>query len=220
MYIRSAADPYKPESVAGRARAKRWRMFANAFPDVRDMRVLDLGGMPESWLMGPVRPAQLVSINLRPQDRPSESWIRTVEGDACNLPLAIRRERFDLVYCSSVIEHVGGHFQRQRLAAVIHESADRHWVQVPYQYFPVEPHWVFPGLQWLPVAAKAWVSRHWDAGRYSARQNPSHSVHISLSVELLSITEMRYYFPNSVLLRERMFGLVKSLVAVKDGCID
>jgi hypothetical protein len=35
-----------------------------------------------------------------------------------------------------------------------------------------------------------------------------------LEVELVSVTEMRYYFPDSTLLRERVAGLTKSLIAV------
>ena len=27
-------------------------------------------------------------------------------------------------------------------------------VQIPYRYFPIEPHWLFPGLQFLPQRAR------------------------------------------------------------------
>jgi hypothetical protein len=40
------------------------------------------------------------------------------------------------------------------------------------------------------------------------------AVSTALAVELLSETEMRHLFPESVLLRERLGPLIKSLVAV------
>jgi hypothetical protein len=38
-----------------------------------------------------------------------------------------------------------------------------------------------------------------------------------MGVELLSRTEMHYYFPDSSLLPEKTMGLTKSLIALKTG---
>jgi len=40
-------------------------------------------------------------------------------------------------------------------------------------------------------------------------------VEAQLGVELLDITQMRHYFPDSSLVYDRMIGLVKSVIAVK-----
>lgn len=38
--------PEDPRSVSARARASRWVRFTETFPDIAEMRVLDLGGTP------------------------------------------------------------------------------------------------------------------------------------------------------------------------------
>jgi hypothetical protein len=88
----------------------------------------------------------VVIVNLKPQ--PSDvDWISTLVGDACALPRRVTDQRFDLVYSNSVIEHVGGHARREAFAAAVRNAADRYWVQTPYRYFAIEPHWLFPGFQ-------------------------------------------------------------------------
>jgi hypothetical protein len=36
-----------PNSLSGRARARRWTRFSQVFPNISDMRVLDLAGNPD-----------------------------------------------------------------------------------------------------------------------------------------------------------------------------
>ncbi len=173
------------------------------------MRVLDLGGTPEFWLRAPVRPAHVTSVNLRSAVAP-ETWITTVVADACQYA----ETGFDLVFCNSLIEHVGGIARRRQLAGVVASAGHRFWVQTPYRYFPLEPHWLFPGFQWLPLKMKVAVTRHWRYGhRY--QRDPRTALRLALEVELLSITEMRALFPTGHLWMERSAGLVKSLVAVR-----
>jgi hypothetical protein len=201
-------------SLAGRARTRRWHSFAERFPSISEMRVIDLGGTPESWHLAPVRPSAVTIVNLLPLTS-DESAVDVVQADACDLPAGLRRERFDLVYSNSLIEHVGGHSQRQRLAEAIDALAERHWVQTPYRYFPVEPHWVFPGMQWFPYEARVQISLRWNRGNVHTytRQDAQNAVD---QVDLLSISQMRRYFPNSSIWHERFAGLVKSVVAVRD----
>ena len=205
-----------PGSLAARARARRWQRFAAHFPDVGDMRVLDLGGTAFTWVSAPVRPREVVLVNIKPQ--PSDvDWISTLVGDACALPGQIRDQRFDLVYSNSVIEHVGGHARREAFAVAVRNAAGRYWVQTPYRYFPLEPHWLFPGFQFLPVTIRAELTRRWKLGnRRAPRRPPDAAVASVLDVELLSKTEMRHYFPDcTAVLSETVLGLVKSLIAVR-----
>ena len=180
------------------------------------MRVVDLGGTVGSWLAAPVRPQQVVLVNDDARENPPEAGqpgIQVVLGDACDLPPAVRDERFDLVYSNSVIEHVGGHWRRAAFAASVHRLSDRHWVQTPYRYFPLEPHFLFPGFALLPLRAQAEVVRRWPLGHYAAVRELREAVRWSLATELLSFTELRHYFPSSQIQRERVLGLTKSLIA-------
>lgn len=208
-------DPYNPSSIAGKARARRWAIFSEHFPDVSRLRILDLGGTPRMWQNALVRPKSVTTINLLPQPEPERDWIASVQGDVFDRPETTSGD-FDLVYCNSLIEHVGGHAQRQRLADLIHGAAPLFWVQAPYRYFPVEPHWLVPGMQFLPLRARIAVARHWDVGGYTSRGKADREgVEQVMEVELPTATEFRHYFPDGAVRFERFLGLPKSLIAVK-----
>lgn len=209
--LRDAANAYHPGSFAARSRARRQTMLYGAFPELADMRVLDLGGRPGFWLTAPVRPAHVLSVNLAEHARPAD-WIDTRAADACDLPPDLLTGRFDLVVSNSVIEHVGGHHRREQFAANVRAVAPHHWVQTPYRYFPVEPHWLFPGQQFLATPLKARLSRRWTHGYMHAADDAA-AVSGALSIELLGITEMRHYFPDADIVPERFAGLVKSIIA-------
>ncbi|MFY2859131.1 methyltransferase domain-containing protein [Mycobacterium sp. THU-M104] len=213
-WLRDAVtDVNSRRSLSGRARTRRWRHLLEFFPAFAEMRVLDLGGTPESWRLAPVRPASVTTVNLLAPDSVTEGVI-AIQGDACDPPRAVAQDRFDLVYSNSVLEHVGGHTQRQRFADNVHALADRHWVQTPYRYFPIEPHWLFPGMQWLPYEARVQVSMRWNRGhvRTYTREDAQEQVD---EIDLIGISQMRRYFPTSAIWYERFVGLIKSLVAVQ-----
>jgi len=204
-----------PTSVGQHLRSRRWYWLRTYFPDVESMSVIDLGGTAEAWLRAPVRPSFLHIVNIEP-DMPGElpAWLRVEQGDACALPQHIRNASYDLVFSNSVLEHVGGHMQRTRFAETVHELAKLHWVQTPYRYFPIEPHWLFPGFHFLPLAARARISAVWPLA-HTKSIDWHEGLDAAMGVELLSRSEMAYYFPSSDILRERLAGLTKSLIAVK-----
>jgi hypothetical protein len=208
---RVIADPYAGRTFSQRARARRWEEFGRRFPEISEMRVIDLGGDARYWAAAPVRPAELVLLNLYEQEPPFET-ARVVVGDACALPDELASERFDLVYSNSAIEHVGGHSQREAFAESVEALGDRHWIQTPYRYFPIEPHWLFPGFQFLPVSARATVTQNWRIGQRYTRDRDA-AIAQAMSVRLLSRTELAHYFPRSEIWTERLGGVVKSLVA-------
>jgi hypothetical protein len=112
-----------------------------------------------------------------------------------------------------VIEHVGGFAQREAFARAVHALAPRHWVQTPYRYFPVEPHFLFPGFQFLPLTVRAGLLRRWPLV-HSRPDTRERALEIALWVELLSRTELRVLFPESKIIKERIGGVPKSLIAV------
>jgi hypothetical protein len=203
-----------PGSLGARYRARRWDWLLAAFPDIEEMSVIDLGGTAEAWRRAPVRPARVHTVNLEkpPEDPPP--WLRADYGDACELPEEILGGDYDLVISNSVLEHVGGHARRRMFAEAVHRLAPLHWVQTPYRYFPIEPHWVCPGMQFLPTAAKVTVARHWPLV-HTPPADREEALRAVLDVELVSRTELRAYFPTSRIINERVAGATKSLIAVK-----
>jgi hypothetical protein len=203
-----------PNSWGAKRRARRWAWLVEMFPDLAEMSIVDLGGSLESWLRAPVRPRHVHLVNLEEQPAELPDWAEVDYADACELPARIRSRRYDLVFSNSVIEHVGGHHRRMRFAETVRELSNAYWVQTPYRYFPIEPHWVAPGAQYLPVALRAQVVRRWPL-LHSRPTNAADALRVVFGTELLDRTQMRYYFPDGVVLGESVLGLAKSLIAVR-----
>lgn len=218
-----AANPVRrllvesPTSLGARARARRWELFRDRFPEIEDMRVLDLGGTVESWQRSPIRPAHVTVLNLYEPGESDDDRILPLTGDACRasnvLVEANIEPRFDLAFSNSLIEHVGGHARRSELAGQVRQLAGHHWVQTPYRYFPLEPHWLFPGMQFLPLPVRAQIAAHWPLV-HTRPDSIDDALQEVLWTELLTSTEMRDLFPESTILRERVVGVTKSLIAV------
>jgi hypothetical protein len=202
-----------PDSLAEQLRRRRWAELGRAFPDLENMTVVDLGGTISSWSRAPVRPKHVTVLTLEPEGE-VVSWIDARYADACDLPRELRDLQADLVYSNAVLEHVGGAERRRRFAETVHRLAERHWVQTPYRYFPVEPHWLFPGFQFLPVSTRVAISQRWPFVDTPCSDYRT-ELDAVLSVELVGLTEFRHLFPASVISRERLAGLTKSLIAVR-----
>lgn len=204
-------DPDHAGSFTHRCRQHRNEEFKRRFPNLADMRVLDLGGTAVSWRVLGLRPGSVTIVNLAHDEGPREPWMDILQADAC----AGGFGNYDLVFSNSLMEHLGGHARRQQFADVVQDSAPAWWVQTPYRYFPIEPHWIFPFFQFLPFRARVVVCQHWKTLHEPARKDAEEAAELVASVELISATEMRTYFPGSEIWFERIAGLPKSLVAIK-----
>jgi SAM-dependent methyltransferase len=179
--------------LAARARARRHERFF-ALAHLSDgARVLDVGcGALGLRALQPALDITGVDLAERP-DYPGPF----VRADASQgLPFA--DAQFDLVYCSSVIEHV----PRPRRAAFAAEArrVGRGWfVQTPAYSFPVEPHALLPFAHWLPSRVRR---SYWRLGAAGAWEE----------IELLGRAEMEALFGPA--LPERAGPLVKSWVCV------
>jgi SAM-dependent methyltransferase len=127
-----------------------------------------------------------------------------VKADASEgLPFA--DGEFDLVYCSSVIEHVPP-ARRVAFAAEIRRVGRGWFVQTPAFSFPVEPHSLLPGAHWLPARLR---KAYWRLGAAGSWEE----------ISLLKRTELEALFGPA--LPERLGPLVKSWVCVSSsagGC--
>jgi hypothetical protein len=204
-------DPDRAGSFTHRFRQNRNEEFKRRFPNLADMRVLDLGGTAVSWRVLDLRPGRVTIVNLGHADGPYEPWMDVVHADACTGGFG----KYDLVFSNSLLEHLGGHARRRQFVDVVQESASSWWIQTPYRYFPIEPHWLFPGFQFLPFRARLLVCQHWSTLHEPARKDRAEAAELVASTELISATEMRAYFPEGEIWYDRVAGLPKSLVAIK-----
>ncbi len=192
------------------------RRFARELGIDAETRVLDVGGTPETWDMLPVRPrVTLLNTPRTKAELAAASW--WVAGDGRALPF--RDEAFDVVFSNSVIEHVGDAASQRRFAREVARVGRAYWVQTPNRWFPVEQHLLTPLVHWLP---KSWQRRVvprftvWSAlVRPSPDRRAFYLAHYLDEVRLLSAGEFAALFPDARVIRERVLGWTKSLVAVR-----
>lgn len=204
---------HEKTSVSERMRRRRWSLILERVPDLASLRVLDLGGTGDWWSSAPVRPRHVTAVNLLEADKVAPH-VTMIEGDALRADEYVGDQEFDLVFSNSLIEHLGGHVARRRFADLVASLAQRYVVQTPYRYFPIEPHWMFPGFQFLPVTTRAYLAPRWPLGHTHgwARRAAINEV---MATELLSVREMGEYFPDATILFERIAGAPKSMVAIR-----
>jgi ubiquinone/menaquinone biosynthesis C-methylase UbiE len=185
--------------------------FAEAFGIDSQTRILDVGGSHHIWTFLPVRP-KVVLLNLEPYSRQRDGFVNVV-GDARDLPF--KDHSFDVVFSNSLIEHLYTFDQQQEFAAECRRVAPRHYVQVPNQYFFLEPHLLTPFIHWLPKAARARLLRNFIVWGLATRPSQEDCQHFVDEVRLLSKRDFRRLFPDAEIWHERVLGMSKSLIAIK-----
>lgn len=177
-------------------------------------RVLDVGGNTFNWRLSPVRP-DLTFLNLAVD--------RFLIGDDVGATLAVGRAEalpfrdrsFDLVFCNSVIEHVGTWEDQVRVAAELRRVGRTLFVQTPDRHFPIEPHYLTPFVHYLPVRVRRRLLRNFTVWGWIERPSADQVDASTREIRLLSRKEMARLFPDAVIERERFLGLSKSLIAVR-----
>lgn len=208
MPVPRFADNTDPRSLASRLRVRRTRLLLERMAPHAARRILDVGGSEQAWRSTSLEP-KVTLVNLA-RSREDTGACRFVLGDGRHLPFVDKA--FDLVVCNSVIEHVGDRAQQQRLADEIRRVGQRYWVQAPNRRFPLEPHFLFPGFQFLPVWLRVVVARHWPFSwlkHYHA--SPREIEAEARTIHLPDERELRRLFPEAVVHRECVLGLAKSL---------
>ncbi len=211
--FRLLADNRDPRSLAARLRRRRSELLHSLLAGVpRPARLLDVGGTEAYWQT--VAPAGLpgFSIVLLNQRAPAVTrpGFTSIAGDARALPFADRA--FDVVFSNSVIEHVGERADQQRMADEVRRVGARFYVQTPNHWFPIEPHFVFPGFQFLPREVRTQLVMRFALGWYPRVPERDRAEEIVDSVRLLTARELCALFPGAQLHRETFAGLAKSLV--------
>ena len=209
------------------SRAKRSRMFLDYMKPSEEDKILDLGSEDASYIASiiPFRKNVFIAdidqkMLLRGNEKYGFQTVVIEEGSA----LPFEDNYFDIVHCSSVIEHVGidklqqwdlkdgvafakQSFQRQqKFANEIRRIAKRYFIQTPNKNFAIESHTWLPFVQFLPrsvlISFIKWLNKWWI-------KKTSPDWH------LLKCKQMQMLFPEADIVKENIGFLCKSIIAVK-----
>lgn len=219
------------QSYSRAARERRASVFRNSFAIDAGTRILDLGSETGAGIR---------AVLQGTAHQPHNVFVADIEASAVAAgarlhgftPVVIPEDGqlpfedgfFDIVYCSSVIEHVtvpkaliwsvqsGRDFKeqawrrQQAFAQEIRRVGRQYFVQTPNRNFPLESHTWLPFVGWLPRPALLRVLQATNTFWYKRTMPDWH---------LLTAREMAALFPDGQVVREKSFGLTKSLIALK-----
>ncbi len=214
-FLTRYADVHRTDSAANKFRRRRFTLFRSLLATVpRPCRILDVGGTQSFWeQMGFLNEdgVEIVLLNLTATPASGPNFI-SVAGDGQDMS-QFRDREFDVVFSNSVIEHLGEFDGQMKMAREIMRVGKRYFVQTPNRCFPIEPHFLFPGFQFLPVSVRIFLVRHFSLGWVDRTPDRKTADMLVRSVRLLTAPEMMKLFPQSIPYREKFFGLTKSFVA-------
>lgn len=218
-------------AFSGAARVERSRIFRESFSFGPETRLLDLGSEDGSNIASVIDGLGLQPENVYIADidqaaiergRNNFGFNNVLLRDQGQLPF--ENGYFDIVYCSSVIEHVtvskaevwsitSGSVFRERADAAQTSFADeikrigqQYFVQTPNRTFPLESHTWLPLLGVLPRSLQVQV------------MTAANRVWVKRSIpdfNLLDVPEMQKLFPEAKIELEKKFGFIKSIMAIK-----
>lgn len=215
-------------NASRRARQRRGELFRRLMQPTEADRILDLGGGDGSHIASiiPFRKNVWVADILPEALKAAEQHfgfhtVLLTEGE----PLTFPDGYFDIVFCSSVIEHVtipkaeiytctsGREFARRALesqtwfANEIRRLGKRYFVQTPHRYFIIESHTWLPLpvvflprpllLKLIPVLNRYWIKT------------------TEPDWHLLTPRLMKRLFPDGEIVIERWCGFPKSIIAYR-----
>ena len=213
------------------SRSKRRQIFRQYFDIDANTKILDLGSEDGSNIA-----CALDGTSIRPEN----VYVADIENEAVKdvrekygftpvlleegKPLPFETGFFDIVYCSSVLEHVtvpkseiweltsSREFRRRALdsqsvfAEEIKRVGKQYFVQTPCRSFPIESH------SWLPVAGM--LPRELTVPLFRL----TNKIWVKATVPdfyLLTADELCKLFSDASIVREKSFGLTKSLMAIR-----
>ena len=220
-------DPYTDKtSIEFQFRVRRFahvrRLIESAIAEKGRCDILDLGGTEIYWLVGEdlIRKHRdrlhFTILNTEPQQIARRDLFSYVHASATEPDLFADRT-FDLVHSNSVVEHFSGWAEMEIFARNVRRLAPRYYIQTPNYWFPYEPHFRFPGFQYLPESVRVRLMMKRSLGFFQRIEDRAVAEDIVQHHRLLSTRDMRRLFPDAEILHEKFVMLNKSIIALRDA---
>lgn len=161
---------------------------------------------------------RITIVNLYPPSEVENELLKSyninwIVADGKNLPF--RNLSFDIVFCNSVIEHLGKWDDQRKFAGEVMRVGIRYFVQTPNRNFFIEPHLLTPFIHWLPYNIQRSLIRNFTIWGLLTRPDKDKVSAFLSEVRLLTDNEMKLLFPEAKIIYERFLLMNKSIIAVK-----
>ncbi len=218
----SLIDISNPNSFRSRLRKKRIKHLTDFIREVikkenkNTVSICDIGGNYFYWSIFPFHEFAGITFNITLANIEEYKIFKEVVienvnfssliADACDMN-TVEDGHFDIAHSNSVIEHVGNWGRIKMMRNEVKRIAKYYFIQTPNYGFPVEPHYVFPFIHWLPrnVQTKLLMrfrGYDFDKATQGFEEN-----------RMLTDREFRFLFQGSDFITERFYGFPKSLIA-------
>ncbi len=189
-------------SLAVKTRLNNFQIFRKLLKSYnKKIKVLDIGGTQEYWEMMEYTDPNLIEvilINIQDIKTTLPNFI-SVKMNA--LDLNIFKFDCDIIFSHSLIEHI----DHEKFAYIIKTFNKPYFIQTPNKYFPMEPHFLIPLFQFMPLWLKYWLVK---------RYRKELELEIK-DINLLSKSELKKLFPNTEIHGEKILGMPQSFIVIK-----
>lgn len=214
MFLNKIANNQDKKSLSSQMRLIRYNYFISLVNNLpKPVNVLDVGGTQEYWQAMGLEDDQIkiTLLNLTHQKVTSPNFISEI-GDATNLS-TYNDNSFDIVFSNSVIEHLFTFENQKKMAKEVCRVGKYHFIQTPNYFFPIEPHFLFPGFQFLPKMLRVLLIKNFNLGHVNKKVNWRDAKNQIDEICLLTEGKMEQLFPEDFLWKENYYGFTKSFVA-------
>ena len=213
------ANNEDPNSLATRMRNQRFAAFLQyASRCTKDhVCILDVGGTVKFWNSAWSKECErfeVIVLNLKQEQTSGRMPVTSIAGDARDLS-EFDSGSFDFCFSNSVIEHVGTLADQTKMAAEVSRVGNGYFIQTPYRYFPIEPHFQFPLWAQLPLSLRTEFHRRFDLGWMPAIPDYLTARLDVEQIRLLTLYEYRALFPDAEIHKEKFGPFIKSIMAVR-----
>ena len=190
-------------------RRKRFAQFIEYLNADENSTIIDFGGLPYDWVdvgfKGKVLCVSLSNI------REGKWGTGNIQYRKMNLlDNNFQDKEFDICYSNSLLEHVGKKNQKDIANEIIRVSK-KFWVQIPYRYFLLEPHYRFPFFHAFPQTVKHFIAKNWTP----LFMKENYYLNEVDSIYLPTYSEYKTLFDEGEIIKEKFLGLTKSLIAIQ-----